>query len=107
MKKIPVTFVIALLVNIASCQQVEQKSYELRAKAVDMSGNAIAGIQVITGRLELVAESPIPVTNPVTTDPLVTDASGEILIKFDSVPEAGGNVSFYREGYYSTQQRVL
>jgi hypothetical protein len=43
--------------------------------------------------------------NPVTTKPVSTDVHGKAIIRFKSLPEPEGNMSFYQDGYYPTQQR--
>lgn len=90
----------------ASCQRIEEMSYELVAEAVDEQGKPLEDIQVITGRLEPLEDSTVPLAKPVTTEPVRTNAQGNAVIKFSSVPEASGKVTFFSEGYYSTQQRV-
>lgn len=92
--------------QFASCQKIEEKSYELIAEAVDEEGMPLEGISVMTGRLELEENSPVPMVNPVTTVPMQTDGNGKTVIRFRSAPEASGNVTFFNDAYYSTRQRV-
>ncbi len=92
--------------SIASCQQVEEKDYELRAKAVDEEGKPLNGIQVTTGKLEIIRSAPIPAAKPLITDPVLTDEKGMAVLSFKSATGASGNVNFYQDGYYSTMEKV-
>lgn len=101
--------VILLLVcgaHFTSCQQVEENDYELVAVAVDQAGNPLEGIKVMTGKLESVGNANFPMANPVTTEPVLTDVNGNALIKFKSVPEPSGNVTFFQDNFYRSSERV-
>lgn len=106
MKSMNLILLFACGSHLASCQQIEELNYEMVAEAIDASGNPLEGIQVITGRLEPIGDGSIPMANPVTTEPVSTDAQGKAVIKFKSVPEASGNVTFFQDGYYSTKKRI-
>lgn len=106
MKAINLILIFACGSHVASCQQIEELNYEMVAEAVDVSGNPLEGIQVTTGRLEPVGDGSIPMANPVTTESVLTDVQGKAFIKFKSVPEASGNVTFFQDGYYSTKKRI-
>ncbi len=99
-------FIPLFFIHLASCQQVEEKNYELRAKAVDEKGKPLNGIQVTTGKLEIIRGAPIPAAKPLITDPVLTDETGIAVLNFKSATGASGNVNFYQDGYYSTMEKV-
>ncbi len=100
-------WMMAVLTQISSCQQIQEKEYSIKAEAVDDSGKPIKGIQVITGRIEPMVSPQITLGKPVTTDPVLTDENGIAIIKFSSLPEPSGNVNYYQDGWYSTSERVI
>lgn len=91
--------------HIASCQQIEEMSYELVAEAVDEAGKPLEGIQVFTGRLEAIGAGATLMAKPVTTKPVSTNVHGKAIIRFKSLPEPEGKMSFYQDGYYPTLQQ--
>lgn len=106
MKSINVILLLVCGAYVASCRQIEEMNYELIAEAVDEAGTPLEGIRVITGRLEPIGDGSAPLAEPVTTTPVSTDVQGKAVIKFKSVPEASGNVTFFHDGFYSTRERV-
>jgi hypothetical protein len=105
MKLLNMIIIFVCGAHSASCQQIEEMSYELAAEAVDEQGKPLEGIQVITGRLEVMGGGTDIMAKPVTTKPVSTDAHGKAIIRFKSLPEPEGNMSFYQDGYYSTRQK--
>lgn len=100
-------WMIAIMTQISSCQQIQEKEYSIKAEAVDDSGKPIKGIQVITGKIESMVSPQITLGKPVTTDPVLTDENGIAIIKFRSLPEPSGNVNFHQNGWYGTSARAI
>ena len=105
-KKIKCLAATIVMVQCASCQHIEKKNYEIRAETVDKSNKPISNVMVLSGKLELVKDSPIPTVNPVLLEPVPTDANGIALLRFKSAPTPSGNVNFYKDGYYSSSYTV-
>lgn len=102
-----VGLMLAVSTQISSCQQVSEREYSLKVRAVDVDGNAVGGIHVITSGIEPVVSPQITLGKPVTTDPVLTDDQGNAVIRFKSLPEPSGNVSFNHDDWYPTSARAI
>lgn len=97
-------FVLFILGQICSCQEIKEQKYSLDIEVEDPDGNPVSGVRAITGKLVPMGNGtqPLPLAKPITIESPPSDHRGRILLEYESLPEPDGRASVYGAGHYTS-----
>jgi hypothetical protein len=95
-------FLGAIIQQFASCQQVSEQNYEIKAEVTHEDGSPVEGAKLSALYLKPVSESPILMGKPTPTEISETDVTGHAVLKYKSLPTPSGGVAFGKKGYYGS-----
>jgi len=95
-------FLGAIIQQLASCQQVSEQNYEIKAEVTHEDGSPVVGAKLSALYLKPVSESPILMGKPTPTEISETDVTGHAVLKYKSLPTPSGGVAIGKKGYYGS-----
>jgi hypothetical protein len=99
---IQTVFLGAIIQQLASCQQVSEQNYEIKAEVTHEDGSPVVGAKLSALYLKPVSESPILMGKPTPTEISETDVTGHAVLKYKSLPTPSGGVAIGKKGYYGS-----
>ena len=99
---IQTVFLGAITQQLASCQQVSEQNYEIKAEVTHEDGSPMESAKLSALYLKPVSESPILIGKPTPTEISVTDVTGHAVLKYKSLPTPSGGVAIGKKGYYGS-----